>query len=136
MTATCPTPPCCSLFPFYIEPQLLTAIRTMAHSCSLFPFYIEPQLASVVIGSLTVVPYSLSTSNHNYSDWKVTLAVVVPYSLSTSNHNYFCITFVRHWLFLIPFLHRTTTWCAERCQSRRCSLFPFYIEPQPWMPCV
>ena len=56
-----------------------------------------------------VVSYSISTSNHNrelkqFSDLKV-----VSYSISTSNHN--MVTFIV-WvlvLYLIPFLHQTTT---------------------------
>ena len=61
-----------------------------AHSCILFHFYIKPQLEIWVLRREQVVSYSISTSNHN--------------KLSEN------LGFIG--LYLIPFLHQTTTYGA------------------------
>ena len=77
----------CSLFCFYIKPQLINILHSRTHRCSLFCFYIKPQHRRPSILHTPVVPYSVSTSNHNADTPLFTLCVVVPYSVSTSNHN-------------------------------------------------
>ena len=143
----------CSLFYFYIKPQLYYESGEFNVSCSLFYFYIKPQLwlcwerqsgvvpysistsnhncrsamspaTSVVPYSIstsnhnrittiaharTVVPYSISTSNHNYKSVYHSILEVVPYSISTSNHNEYHAHPTDEVLFLILFLHQTTT---------------------------
>ena len=106
----------------------------------------------VVLIWLTVVSYSISTSNHNrLSYWQYTLQVVsysistsnhnrelksfsnlkvVSYSISTSNHNISVTYFPVDELYLIPFLHQTTTIRLFFCYFRGCILFHFYIKPQ------
>ncbi len=98
----------CSLFLFYIKPQLNISSLKAINSCSLFLFYIKPQ--------------------HN--EMKPFLPAVVLYSFSTSNHNKISRRFLLLKLFFIPFLHQTTTrkLCAH--VEARCSLFLFYIKPQ------
>ena len=82
--------------------------RIPGSGCSLFSFYIEPQHEKLLRILGTVVPYSPSTSNHNY--------------------NFAILRFLK--LFLILLLHRTTT-CPQSCSSSSgCSLFSFCIEPQ------
>ncbi len=89
----------------------------------------------MTIGHSQVVPYSFSTSSHNFRFQPKILAAVVPYSFSTSSHN------CRRWcqrpgrLFLIHFLHQATTRLPQGCGSVRCSLFIFYIKPQHRRPC-
>ena len=80
---------------------------------------------------IEVVSYSISTSNHNIGAKIFSLVFVVSYSISTSNHNLCncnarCIE-----LYLIPFLHQTTTFLASLLFYLRCILFHFYIKPQP-----
>ena len=56
-----------------------------------------------------VVSYSISTSNHNHP-FKIRQEFgVVSYSISTSNHNLTYILTAILGLYLIPFLHQTTT---------------------------
>ena len=55
--------------------------------CSLFCFYIKPQLVESDRHFAIVVPYSVSTSNHNMMVLHQKRSLVVPYSVSTSNHN-------------------------------------------------
>ena len=56
-----------------------------------------------------VVPYSVSTSNHNQAKGVYGVTPVVPYSVSTSNHNLEELAVLNGGLFLILFLHQTTT---------------------------
>ena len=77
-----------------------------------------------------VVSYSVSTSNHNCSLVFLFSVFVVSYSVSTSNHNYiYCGNFIDT-LYLILFLHQTTTLSVETCMLNSCILFCFYIKPQ------
>ena len=78
----------CSLFCFYIKPQLVALCGSLCASCSLFCFYIKPQLRHCASTARPVVPYSVSTSNHNFAVLMFSSSYVVPYSVSTSNHNY------------------------------------------------
>ena len=57
--------------------------------------------------------------------------VVVSYSISTSNHNYINSACDLPSLYLIPFLHQTTTSWLESLYDDGCILFHFYIKPQP-----
>ena len=77
--------------------------------CILFHFYIKPQLFDIEFNNIFVVSYSISTSNHNrYNNWRKDM-LVVSYSISTSNHNLIRMTLILNMLYLIPFLHQTTT---------------------------
>ena len=100
---------CCILFHFYIKPQLLYESWGSGRCCILFHFYIKPQLLSTNIYIFNVVSYSISTSNHN------------------------CISVIRliKVLYLIPFLHQTTTLKRVLNADSGCILFHFYIKPQP-----
>ncbi len=143
----------CSLFSFYIEPQRLSCSVCSRRVVPYSPSTSNHNLAAHGVGEGVVVPYSPSTSNHNVREADRPLGVVVPYSPSTSNHNLaprdvpagvlFLILLLHrtttHYprgrlmatLFLILLLHRTTTRPRNHGGHRRCSLFSFYIEPQP-----
>ena len=121
-------------------------------SCILFDFYIKPQQRAVSVRDDTVVSYSISTSNHNY--WRTLafsvyvvsysistsnhnaeashalIVAVVSYSISTSNHNVLPLLKVLSVLYLIRFLHQTTTLQSIDRRSTSCILFDFYIKPQ------
>ena len=79
-----------------------------------------------------VVSYSISTSNHNLPQIKTLLEEVVSYSISTSNHNVNRNAATVATLYLIPFLHQTTTFRDVGGTDARCILFHFYIKPQPF----
>ncbi len=80
-----------------------------------------------------VVSYSISTSNHNLVATNVEAMWVVSYSISTSNHNYMCTRVRAFRLYLIPFLHQTTTGHEFFQSPFRCILFHFYIKPQQFI---
>ena len=77
-----------------------------------------------------VVSYSISTSNHNINGFVIVDTLVVSYSISTSNHNPTQLFRHNRTLYLIPFLHQTTTSFLLLLSSLRCILFHFYIKPQ------
>ena len=120
----------CSLFDFYIKPQHVHDYNTRRACCSLFDFYIKPQPIVDLEQMVEVVPYSISTSNHNPEVFYFEGRDVVPYSISTSNHNSKMSTTHLLRLFLIRFLHQTTTKIVKKKLPEGCSLFDFYIKPQ------
>ena len=102
----------CILFHFYIKPQLYIANLLTCMRCILFHFYIKPQLSDAYVDDLKVVSYSISTSNHNLKQKSIQTGFVVSYSISTSNHNAYMHYNYFDGLYLIPFLHQTTTYGA------------------------
>ena len=86
--------------------------------------------SKLILTLSTVVSYSISTSNHNAPQLSDRCRFVVSYSISTSNHNADWDLINYPELYLIPFLHQTTT--ASGCHNKRvsCILFHFYIKPQ------
>ena len=78
---------CCILLNFYIKPQQSARSFMFPFCCILLNFYIKPQPASQSLATKDVVSYWISTSNHNHSAlvWLLVL------------------------LYLIEFLHQTTT---------------------------
>ena len=98
----------CILFCSYIKPQLYRNRLLFPIRCILFCSYIKPQLDNSKLQMITVVSYSVPTSNHNS-----------PRAMAGA-----------HPLYLILFLHQTTTRKKSfQCQTR-CILFCSYIKPQ------
>ena len=102
----------CILFFFYIKPQPFLLLRWRRRSCILFFFYIKPQHIARHVDFGEVVSYSFSTSNHNLQ-------------------RHVC---ARNVLYLILFLHQTTTDTGADLLAGGCILFFFYIKPQPGFP--
>ena len=137
----------CILFHFYIKPQRGRDRIQRYDGCILFHFYIKPQLSFPWCAKRIVVSYSISTSNHNL--WQMCLLckqvvsysistsnhniilpfdlvnTVVSYSISTSNHNGKPTTLRVNALYLIPFLHQTTTRSCDFGRLRSLYLIPF-----------
>ena len=140
------------LIPFLHQTTTTHYLSNLTVCCILFHFYIKPQhlhsrfdLVNVVSYSIStsnhnnmlertecfpVVSYSISTSNHNYSYCYSWRSWVVSYSISTSNHNILRERMRNYRLYLIPFLHQTTTEDNREEASVCCILFHFYIKPQ------
>ena len=98
----------CILFHFYIKPQRFFCAYLQRLGCILFHFYIKPQPRREQVYGRFVVSYSISTSNHNRGDTQRLRCV----------------------LYLIPFLHQTTTRHHLIKSTEGCILFHFYIKPQ------
>ena len=81
-----------------------------------------------------VVSYSVSTSNHNYLPTQAQADLVVSYSVSTSNHNSQLRDCSRNKLYLILFLHQTTTYGNLWIEKQRVTAvfnsqkYPYYRD--------
>ena len=104
----------------FTEPVVSYSISTSNHNPLPWP-----------ILAIAVVSYSISTSNHNRRGYLQRHFRVVSYSISTSNHNTFIVVLTWLTLYLIPFLHQTTTMITCSFDVTCCILFHFYIKPQP-----
>ena len=100
------------LIPFLHQTTTPQSRMIAGMGCILFHFYIKPQLQPCILRVRCVVSYSISTSNHNLNIDAYNRNQVVSYSISTSNHNEFLQTLKSWVLYLIPFLHQTTTYGA------------------------
>ena len=97
------------LIPFLHQTTTNAFTFSIKRCCILFHFYIKPQLRRHNRTRFQVVSYSISTSNHNPPGCTLFSIKVVSYSISTSNHNHSAANSNCHGLYLIPFLHQTTT---------------------------
>ena len=99
----------CILLNFYIKPQRPPRNRQKNDVVSYWISTSNHNWKSSMVSSLLVVSYWISTSNHNNTTWPATTASVVSYWISTSNHNKVSRIRPFDWLYLIEFLHQTTT---------------------------
>ena len=142
----------CFLSRIYIKPQLRPAayqcifvvsylVSTSNHNLEYFWSKVKSVVSYLVSTSNhnngemikdedLVVSYLVSTSNHNCSNSFPLALSVVSYLVSTSNHNT-CPVLVDHFmLFLISYLHQTTTPRQSTTTSTSCFLSRIYIKPQ------
>ena len=115
----------CILFHFYIKPQPRSNIGRIVFRCILFHFYIKPQHSHTRLIYLLVVSYSISTSNHNaQATEKVKgMLYLIPFLHQTTTH---CLSsHCRCTLYLIPFLHQTTTFISSLFLCLALYLIPF-----------
>ena len=122
---------CCFLFCFYIKPQPSVSIGILLEVVSYFvstsnhnwdeihfganevvSYFVSTSnhnLIEELNSAVYVVSYFVSTSNHNIASLHIIWPCVVSYFVSTSNHNYTFLLVSPLLLFLILFLHQTTT---------------------------
>ena len=118
------------LIPFLHQTTTVVKHKASNKCCILFHFYIKPQLDNTKNGSICVVSYSISTSNHNLREFysSVSALYLIPFLHQTTT-----VTFrlrLSCKLYLIPFLHQTTTDTPIGERTFCCILFHFYIKPQ------
>ena len=130
--------PRCTLYLIVFLHQTTTVVDVKLYwiYCILSSFYIKPQPALVLALASMIVSYRLSTSNHNWT-WSghrghtivsyrlstsnhncllllLLMQHIVSYRLSTSNHNPLLERGASYGLYLIVFLHQTTTLYRQR----------------------
>ena len=93
----------------YIKPQPIVIVVFVLLGCMLSCSYIKPQPLISLINNLKVVCYHVPTSNHNI--------IFIEYSTTP--------------LYVIMFLHQTTTHSRLYCIYVSCMLSCSYIKPQP-----
>ena len=78
-------------------------------SCISFHSYIKPQHVHIELRLCAVVYHFIPTSNHNYTHTTSDGVEVVYHFIPTSNHNARHNRLQRQKLYIISFLHQTTT---------------------------
>ncbi len=121
----------CISYHFYIKPQLFFPSALSFRSCISYHFYIKPQPPRCCRILRSVVYLIISTSNHNLVPCLKLLAVVVYLIISTSNHNLFGNYKFQVQLYILSFLHQTTTTPRPASVPKGCISYHFYIKPQP-----
>ena len=120
----------CILSLFYIKPQLEPPLAFLVRYCILSLFYIKPQRnASKAARTLHCI-LSLFYIKPQQSFIEFLCCYIVSYLFSTSNHNTQLITKTPILLYLISFLHQTTTIWPVMILILNCILSLFYIKPQ------
>ena len=106
---------CGSLFIILFLHQTTTAfLPSPSSSCCLSSCsYIKPQQGQRAANFINVVYHLVPTSNHNYCTTKPHTAKVVYHLVPTSNHNWFITFYSLYGLFIILFLHQTTTYSRK-----------------------
>ena len=80
---------------------------------------------------IAVVYRTIPTSNHNYRGYLNLVEQVVYRTIPTSNHNCVCSSTLQGGLYIVLFLHQTTTRAAEEGYQSSCISYYSYIKPQP-----
>ena len=96
----------------------------------IFMSYIKPQQIAYLCTVFKVVYRTIPTSNHNLKEHIPKPSSVVYRTIPTSNHNRLLSCLVIWVLYIVLFLHQTTTALAQESNSRRCISYYSYIKPQ------
>ena len=104
--------------------------RTIRLSCMSFVSYIKPQLQPIFCKKLHVVYRSFPTSNHNITNNVSIIAqLYIVRFLHQTTTMMKCYLFFAA-LYIVRFLHQTTTLLRLLTLTRRCISFVSYIKPQ------
>ena len=115
----------------YIKPQLSSMVSAFRLCCLSSCSYIKPQQRDGDILYLSVVYHLVPTSNHNHQTFTMPSTFVVYHLVPTSNHNHQAVCSFLFWLFIILFLHQTTTCLRTTAFIKSCLSSCSYIKPQP-----
>ena len=99
----------CISYYSYIKPQQWQPYRSYACSCISYYSYIKPQQCQYLCCGTCVVYRTIPTSNHNFQQSSEYYSLVVYRTIPTSNHNNFAAATTRQTLYIVLFLHQTTT---------------------------
>ena len=102
----------------------------MPNRCISYYSYIKPQQRIMLITHLLVVYHTIPTSNHNCVRPRQNCKIVVYHTIPTSNHNLLLMIKCFVWLYIILFLHQTTTQVQSFSNLDRCISYYSYIKPQ------
>ena len=92
-----------------IKPQLRMCYHVPTLRCISYYSYIKPQPIRVVIKIFFVVYRTIPTSNHNLLWHRGASQKVVYRTIPTSNHNFLNVIIKLQTLYIVLFLHQTTT---------------------------
>ena len=94
---------------FLHQTTTLRRLRTTCSRCISYYSYIKPQLLFLMERKHSVVYRTIPTSNHNSHRLGNYLSTVVYRTIPTSNHNVQVCNQFRRMLYIVLFLHQTTT---------------------------
>ena len=116
---------CCISYYSYIKPQLLWTTSNIVRCCISYYSYIKPQLNDKQGAEGEVVYRTIPTSNHNISFAHKQVSFVVYRTIPTSNHNSIRVSAAPLLLYIVLFLHQTTTgfWGTFSCSALYIVLF-------------
>ena len=114
----------------YIKPQPIMCDDKLQARCLSSCSYNKPQPFRHLPFRGTVVYHLVPTSNHNRDNTRKQHVLVVYHLVPTSNHNKQADYFVVIVLFIILFLHQTTTSFRYQCPRFCCLSSCSYIKPQ------
>ena len=131
---------CCLSSCSYIKPQLRRHEHHQLFRCLSSCSYIKPQHGPSVYRGRVVVYHLVPTSNHNQQCRLLRHCPVVYHLVPTSNHNPLSDVSSGPRLFIILFLHQTTTGSCAAYFQTGCLSSCSYIKPQPthlcWLRCA
>ena len=120
----------CISYYSYIKPQQEIETLTDGTSCISYYSYIKPQPAIGAGAGLLVVYRTIPTSNHNVLLNWYTKHFVVYRTIPTSNHNVLLLVAGGVVLYIVLFLHQTTTNFPDSLFFQSCISYYSYIKPQ------
>ena len=100
------------------------------YGCISYYSYIKPQPIRRTSYLDFVVYRTIPTSNHNYRGDQSEDQFVVYRTIPTSNHNFEDSGLSIFELYIVLFLHQTTTAPNRYCQTPCCISYYSYIKPQ------
>ena len=121
----------CISYYSYIKPQPKITCCHNSKSCISYYSYIKPQLDRSACQCLPVVYRTIPTSNHNLEEWgykRDVLYIVLFLHQTTTVKLSASLTAT---LYIVLFLHQTTTFSFKGQDQRRCISYYSYIKPQP-----
>ena len=104
---------CCISYYSYIKPQLTFSVITVQISCISYYSYIKPQLEGWMVIILLVVYRTIPTSNHNLISKRIPVyklyIVLFLHQTTTGRAEWF----INRKLYIVLFLHQTTTYNVD-----------------------
>ena len=115
---------------FLHQTTTVTLAPSSSFGCISYYSYIKPQPNGWCSAVHGVVYRTIPTSNHNTSACVLPMRFVVYRTIPTSNHNPPRPRTLSLWLYIVLFLHQTTTTEAFHEKHARCISYYSYIKPQ------
>ena len=115
---------------FLHQTTTMTSCTGMLKGCISYYSYIKPQLVNDSVMEVVVVYRTIPTSNHNEEKEEKEEEKVVYRTIPTSNHNIPILLMSSLTLYIVLFLHQTTTFLISIQKSARCISYYSYIKPQ------
>ena len=126
-----------------IKPQLRMCYHVPTLRCISYYSYIKPQLPNIMMYQRVVVYRTIPTSNHNFTQIVWWANNVVYRTIPTSNHNSLGMLLPCYVLYIVLFLHQTTTLAPLDKVERKLYIVLFLhqtttpdSDAKAWLSCI